>query len=354
MGARDARAVSVLGLDRIKNGRSRTEALTHKVKNTIYGPREDHFAVIEPDRRSFLKAAVVGAAGVSLSIRAFARAEPERIATVALANNIVQLTGAGGNVVALTGSDGILLVDSGLQERSGDLLGVVRKLPGGRHVHTLINTHWHWEHTGGNERLGHDKVKIIAHENTRLWLGADFYCDWQNNKHYTPRPKAAWPTETFYASGKLTANGEDVVYGYLPRAHTDGDVYVFFTKANVLVAGGLVTVGSYPVLDYTTGGWIGGMADASKALSSIANQDTKIVPGVGPVQTYADLQAQSDMLATLKDRLIDLMRKGIGTDDLAADPPTKDFDAKWGDPQLFLANAYRGLWGHVRELGKIV
>jgi cyclase len=308
--------------------------------------------VIESDRRSFLKAAVAGAAGVSLSIRAFARTES--ISTVALADNVVQITGAGGNVVALTGSDGVLLVDSGLEERSRDLVGAVSRLPGGQHVHTLINTHWHWDHTGGNERLGKDKAKIIAHENTRLWLGADFYCDWQNNRHYTPRPQAAWPTETFYTSGKLTADGEEVVYGYLPRAHTDGDVYVFFPKANVLVAGGLVSVGRYPVLDYTTGGWIGGMADASKALLAVANKDSRIVPGVGPVQTYADLQAQTDMLATMKDRLIDLMRKGIGTDDLATDPPTREFSARWGDPQLFLANAYRGLWGHVRELGKIV
>lgn len=308
--------------------------------------------MIESDRRSFLKAAVVGAAGVSLSLRAFARSEP--ISTVALADNVVQITGTGGNVVALTGSDGVLLVDSGLEERSRDLVGAVRRLPGGQHVHTLINTHWHWDHTGGNERLGKDKAKIIAHENTKLWLGADFYCDWQNNKHYTPRPQAAWPTETFYTSGKLTADGEEVVYGYLPRAHTDGDVYVFFQKANVLVAGGLVSVGSYPVLDYTTGGWIGGMADASKALLAVANKDTRIVPGVGPAQTYADLQAQTDMLATMKDRLIDLMRKGIGTDDLATDPPTKEFNARWGDPHQFLANAYRGMWGHVRELGKIV
>jgi glyoxylase-like metal-dependent hydrolase (beta-lactamase superfamily II) len=310
--------------------------------------------VIEPDRRSFLKAAVAGAAGVSLSLRAFARQPVEPIVVVPLADNIVQITGAGGNVVAVTGSEGVLLVDSGLEERSKDLMKAVEKLPGGNHVQALINTHWHWDHTGGNERLGKDKVKIVAHENTKLWLGADFYCDWQDNRHYTPRPKAALPTETFYTSGKMTANGQDVVYGYLPRAHTDSDIYVFFPKANVLVAGGLVSVGEYPVLDYTTGGWIGGMDDASKALVGIANKDTRIVPGIGPVQTYADLQAQSAMLHTMHERLVDLVRKGIGTDDLAADPPTQEFNAKWGDPHLFVANAYRGLWGHVRELGKIV
>ena len=310
--------------------------------------------MIEPDRRSFLKAAVAGAAGVSLSLRALARSEPEPIVAVPLSDNIVQITGAGGNVVAVTGPDGVLLIDSGVEERSKDLLKAVGKLPGGQHVHTLINTHWHWDHTGGNERLGKDKVKIIAHENTKLWLGADFYCDWQDNRHYTPRPKVALPTETFYTSGQIRANGQDVVYGYLPRAHTDSDIYVFFPKANVLVAGGLVSVGAYPVLDYTTGGWIGGMDDASKALVGIANKDTRIVPGIGPVQTYADLQAQSEMLHTMHERLVDLMRKGIGTDDLAAHPPTEEFNAKWGDPQLFLANAYRGMWGHVRELGKIV
>jgi cyclase len=310
--------------------------------------------VIEPDRRSFLKAAVAGAAGVSLSLRALARSEPEPIVAVPLSDNIVQITGAGGNVVAVTGPDGVLLIDSGVEERSKDLLKAVGKLPGGQHIHTLINTHWHWDHTGGNERLGKDKVKIIAHENTKLWLGADFYCDWQDNRHYTPRPKVALPTETFYTSGQIRANGQDVVYGYLPRAHTDSDIYVFFPKANVLVAGGLVSVGAYPVLDYTTGGWIGGMDDASKALVGIANKDTRIVPGIGPVQTYADLQAQSEMLHTMHERLVDLMRKGIGTDDLAAHPPTEEFNAKWGDPQLFLANAYRGMWGHVRELGKIV
>jgi cyclase len=310
--------------------------------------------VIEPDRRSFLKAAVASAAGASLSLRALARSEPEPIVAVPLSDNIVQITGAGGNVVAVTGPDGVLLIDSGVEERSKDLLKAVGKLPGGQHIHTLINTHWHWDHTGGNERLGKDKVRIIAHENTKLWLGADFYCDWQDNRHYTPRPKVALPTETFYTSGQMTANGQDIVYGYLPRAHTDSDIYVFFPKANVLVAGGLVSVGAYPVLDYTTGGWIGGIDDASKALVGIANKDTRIVPGIGPVQTYADLQAQSEMLHTMHERLVDLMRKGIGTDDLAAHPPTEEFNAKWGDPQLFLANAYRGMWGHVRELGKIV
>ena len=120
------------------------------------------------------------------------------------------------------------------------------------------------------------------------------------------------------------------------------------------VAGDVVSVGSYPILDYSTGGWLGGIVDATKRLVELTNDSTRIVPGTGPVQTRADLQAEAAMLATMKDRLIGLMKKGIGTDDLLANPPTKEFDAQWGDPKLFLTNAFRGLWGHVRELGGIV
>jgi glyoxylase-like metal-dependent hydrolase (beta-lactamase superfamily II) len=129
---------------------------------------------------------------------------------------------------------------------------------------------------------------------------------------------------------------------------------VHFPAQNVLVAGDLVSVGRYPILDVATGGWIGGMVDATKALIDLSDDKTRIIPGTGPVQSKADLQAQFQMLSTLKDRLVGLMKKGTGTDDLLASPPTGEFDEKWGDPQLFLTNAYRGLYGHVRELGGIV
>jgi glyoxylase-like metal-dependent hydrolase (beta-lactamase superfamily II) len=150
--------------------------------------------VTDSDRRAFLKAAVAGAAGVSLSLRTFARAAPEPVVAVPLSEHVVQITGVGGNVVVLTGSDSVVMVDSGDEDRAKDLMRAVEKLPGGKRVATLINTHWHYDHTGGNERFGKEKVKILAHENTKLWLGADFYCEWQDNKHYTPRPKLAWPT----------------------------------------------------------------------------------------------------------------------------------------------------------------
>jgi cyclase len=122
----------------------------------------------------------------------------------------------------------------------------------------------------------------------------------------------------------------------------------------VLAAGCVMSVGSYPILDYSTGGWIGGMVDATRSLLELCNAQTRIVPGVGPVQTRADLNAQHEMLSTLRERLVGLMKKGYGIDDWVKDPPTREFDARWGDPKQFLINAYHGLWGHVRELGGIV
>ncbi len=308
-------------------------------------------------RRDFLKLALGGVAGASLAslhtTRAFARAAVDPIVITPITDSIAQVTGAGSNVVVFTSKDGVVMIDGGTGERSSDLLKAVAKHTKVSHPQTLFNTHWHWDHTGSNERLGKAGTKIVAHENTKLWLGADFHSDWEN-RDYKPRPKIAWPTETFYTDGKLTVGGEEIRYVHLPRAHTDGDLYVFFPTQNVLVAGDLVSVGQYPILDVTTGGWLGGLTDATKALIDLSDDKTRIIPGTGPVVTKADLQAQYQMLTTMKDRLIGLLRKGIGTDDLLAAPPTTEFDPKWGDPKLFLTNAYKGLWGHVRELGGIV
>jgi cyclase len=314
-------------------------------------------AVPGSGRREFLKTALGGAAGMSLAClagtRAVARTREDPIVIVPITDTIAQVTGAGSNVVIFTRPEGVVMIDGGRGERSGDLLKAIAKHTKVAHPQTLFNTHWHWDHTGSNERLGKAGTKIIAHENTKLWLGADFIVEWEN-REYKPRPKIAWPTETFYTTGKMSLGNEEIRYGYLPRAHTDGDIYIHFPAQNVLVVGDLVSVGSYPILDVATGGWIGGMVDATQALINLSDDKTRIIPGTGPVQTRADLQAQAQMLTTMKDRLIGLLKKGMGTDDLLAAPPTGEFDAKWGDPKLFLANAFRGLWGHVRELGGIV
>jgi cyclase len=152
----------------------------------------------------------------------------------------------------------------------------------------------------------------------------------------------------------MTFGTTAVEYGYMPQAHTDGDIFVFFPGPNILMAGDVVTVGSYPILDYSTGGWIGGLVDAQKTLLKVANADTRIIPGSGPILTRAEVQAQSEMFNTIRERLVKLLRQGLGPKEMIAAAPTKEFDEKWGNPELFISNAYKGLWGHVRELGGIV
>ena len=184
-------------------------------------------------------------------------------------------------------------------------------------------------------------------------MGAEIISMWQK-RTYPPRPKEARPTETFYTTGKMMFGSEEVRYGYLGQAHTDGDIYVFFPGPNILMTGDVVSVGSYPVMDYTTGGWIGGLSDALKTLVGLTDAQTRIIPGNGPVQNQAALQAQAEMCATMRTRFVEMMRKGMSAKDMLAAAPTKEFDATWGDPHLFIGNAYPGLWHHVREIGGIV
>ncbi len=309
-----------------------------------------------PRRRAFLNRLALGAAGLSLSRLARAAAATPLKATK-LANNFIEITGAGANILLLTGPDGSLMVDGGLTERSPELLKLVADQSGGRPVRVLFNTHWHCECTGSNEVLAKTGTKIISHENTRLWESTDVIVEWQK-RTYQPLPKAALPNDTFYAltntTRKMNFGDEPVEYGHLPQAHTDGDIYVYFPGPNILMAGDVVSAGSYPILDYSSGGWIGGMSQASKTLLKVANANTRIIPGTGPILTRADLEAQSEMLATVMTTLVKMMKEGMGAKDMLAAGATKQFDAKWGDPELFVTNAYPGLWGHVRELGGIV
>ena len=280
-------------------------------------------------------------------------AVPSQIGSSKLTDNLTLITGAGGNIVVLNTPEGLLLVNAGLAETAPDLMKFLSDQFKGQPVKTVFNTDWHLEHTGSNDAFKKAGAKIMAHENTKLWIGADFYSDW--DKHtYKPRPAEARPTDTFYVSGKMTFGNETIEYGYMPQAHTDGDIYVFFPAQNVLVAGDVFSVGTYPILDYVTGGWIGGLQNALRDLLKVAKDDTRIIPGTGPVQTRADLQAEADMANAMRDRLVKLMRQGMGPSDMIAAAPAKEFDAKWGNPELFIRNAYRGMWGHVRELGNIV
>src|SRR5690606_39636624 len=165
------------------------------------------------------------------------------------------------------------------------------------------------------------------------------------------------PNHTFFSSDpqpiEEVFGGERIVYEHMSGAHTDGDIYVHFPERNVIVAGGAVTVGEYPVPDYITGGWIGGTIDAVSKLIDMSDEETLIVPKAGPARTRADLVAQREMMSTVRERIEEMAHKGMGIDDMVAAEITAEFDSMWGgNAALFVSNSYKGMWwgGRMRGL----
>jgi glyoxylase-like metal-dependent hydrolase (beta-lactamase superfamily II) len=302
------------------------------------------------DRRRFLTSVVPAAALGVAAMRVPAAAGKAPLTITQLSSNLSLIAGAGGNVTMLNTPDGVLLVDGGAREHSAQLLQAVREITGSARVHTLFNTHWHADQTGSNATLGAAGTRIIAHENTRLWLTTDVEETWEQ-RVYQPLPKIAQPNQTFYTTGSLAFGGEQIDYGYLPQAHTDGDIYVFFRKANVLVAGDVVSVGAFPVIDYCTNGWIGGLGTALQSLLDLADAKTQVVPGSGAAQSRDHLGAELAMINTLKQRLSRLLAQGKSASEMIAAQPAQEFQAQWGDPTLFIRNCYPGMVHRAGELG---
>ena len=302
-------------------------------------------------RRSFLQGLVPAVAVAALPRWAHARSSAPELSVVPLTDRLFVIGGGGGNVTVFNSPEGVLLVDGGSPEYSKQILQLIEQKTGSKRIHTLFNTHWHWEQTGSNLTLGAAGTKIIAHENTRLWLSTEVVSKWQNDKLFKPLPPKARPNQTFYTRGTLSLGGEKIDYGYLPQAHTDGDIYVFFRNANVLVAGDVVSVGAYPVIDYCTNGWIGGMVNATETLTGLCNEQTRVVPGSGAVKARPDIQSEHAMLAALKLKLSHLLAQGMSAQDMLDAHATQDYDAAWGDPRLFVSNTWPGLVQRARELG---
>jgi glyoxylase-like metal-dependent hydrolase (beta-lactamase superfamily II) len=300
------------------------------------------------DRRRFL--AVATAAGLVPATRVLAREAAPALTTTQLADRLWLIGGAGGNVTVFQSAEGVLLVDGGAAAQSARVLQAVQKLTGTRKVHTLFNTHWHHDQVGLNETIGKAGGRIIAHENTRLWLTTDVDSKWEQ-RVYQPLPKVAQPNQTFYTTGSLQFGGEQIDYGYLPQAHTDGDIYVFFRKANVLVAADVAAAGAFPIIDYITNGWIGGVADALKTLQGLGDDATRIVPGQGMPLTRAQLAAELAMLTTMQQRLARLMAQGKSAREMIEARPAQDFEAQWGDPTLFITQCYPGMAHRSGQLG---
>jgi len=299
-------------------------------------------------RRTFLKAA--GAMSLAAPC-AFAQAP--KITTTQLGDNLYLLSGAGGNVIARTGAEGVVMVDGGLAQNAVALAQAVAALPNSGTVRTLFNTHWHPEQTGSNEKLGTAGATIIAQENTRLWLQQNITWPW-NGQKFKKLVKIAQPNKTFYDNGTLDSG---IRYGYISdAAHTDGDLYVYFPQQNILAVGDAAYGQGWPVVDWWTGGWIGGIVGGLQRIQALANgslassngnRDTKIVPAVGPVLSFADITAQVDMYGTIYDRLNQMLNKGHSPSEGVEAKPAKEYEAKMGNPDEFIRRSFESLWAYL-------
>jgi glyoxylase-like metal-dependent hydrolase (beta-lactamase superfamily II) len=301
-------------------------------------------------RRGFLKATLGTAAAATIAqvvpLTALARDSKTELTVTPLNDRLFVIRGAGANVVAMKAPEGALLVDGGVEARSGELVKLALRQTGAKKVHTLINTHWHPEQTGSNERLGKDGARIISHVNTKLWLGYANDVPWQEKK-WGPLSAKGLPNDTTYGDGAIELGGEHIEYTYLLQAHTDGDLAVRFKESNVIAAGGVVSSDGWPVIDYKTGGWINGLVDGLRDLIQLCDASTKVVPANGPVVGKADLEEQMKMYQTISQRMNGLLRKGMGPEEVLAAGVTKEFDARWGEPTKFVTLAFKSLWGHM-------
>jgi glyoxylase-like metal-dependent hydrolase (beta-lactamase superfamily II) len=247
------------------------------------------------------------------------------IETTKLSERLVMLSGPGGNVVVSHG-DFKVVVDGFVQPAWPQLKTTLDGLDGSP-IKSLIDTHWHFDHADNNANFQKAGAGVIAHENTRARLlqPHDLL-----GMHFDPAPTAALPTQTFAAGLTLNANGEQIDIRHVAPAHTDTDVFVFFPKANVLHMGDVFFNGMYPFIDASTGGHINGMIAGVDAGLKIANAQTKIVPGHGPLAERPSLEAFGRMLAGVRDGVLKLKAAGKTLAEVQAAKPAAPFDAAWG------------------------
>jgi glyoxylase-like metal-dependent hydrolase (beta-lactamase superfamily II) len=268
------------------------------------------------------------------------------IATHKLHNNISVLEGSGGNIAVLTGPDGKVLIDAGIGVSRPQITKALAAL-GSEPITQLINTHWHFDHADGNEWLHSAGAKITAQENTRKHLSeVQRVEDWDYN--FLPLSADGLPAEVFATEHSLKLNNASILLKYYGPAHTDSDISVTFTEADIVHVADTYWNGIYPFIDYSTGGSIDGMIAASDANLAATTDKTIIIPGHGkPVSNKAELQAFRDMLVAIRDNVAKLKQQGRSRDEAVAAKPTAAFDAKWGqfviDPGFFTRLVYEGV-----------
>ncbi len=309
-------------------------------------------------RRAFLSAGGAASAAILLGrrgataqelpailVKGRAAGATAKITHQALRRNVSVLMGSGSNIGVLSGAQGKLLVDTGFSTAKPHILDALAAQGDGPIQH-LINTHWHFDHTDGNEWIHAGGATIVAHENTRSRLSTPQEIAAFQTK-FPAAPNGAVPADVFATEKTISVNGESIELRHYDPAHTDTDISVHFTEANILHVGDTWFNGRYPFIDYSTGGNINGMIAAAERNLKFADGDTLIVPGHGPVGDKTQLTAFYEMLVSTRDRVAQLKRQGRSLDEIIAAKPTAAYDEKWGkdliQPSVFTTLIYAGV-----------
>ena len=261
------------------------------------------------------------------------------IRTTDLGDNCYMLEGQGGNITVAVAKDEIVMVDgqfAPLHDKIKAAVAVISNLP----IKYLINTHYHGDHTGGNESFAKDGATIVAQINVRNRLAAGTTNGLTGAKT-PPAPQGALPSDTYTNFSKIRLRGRVADLKHIENAHTDGDTYVWFKTANLLSTGDTFTNGRYPNIDFANGGNIRGMIAATEIYLKLTNAKTRIVPGHGPLADKAALVEYHKMLITARDRMAKLVKEGKSEADVVAAKPFADLDAKWAPTELASTNFIR-------------
>lgn len=296
-------------------------------------------------RRKFLSSSscALGAAALGESVLQEVSAQPAEISRVDL-NHAWVFQGGGCNVFAIPGGNegGVLMVDGGLAANADRVIEAVLDTFDQDRVHTLVNTHWHPEQTGANERLGMEGATIIAHEKTRMFLENAVMSSLYEGR-YGPLADVGLPGKTLGSSGSFKFAGQEILYGYLPAAHAESDIYLYFPILDTLVAGGPVTSGQWPVPDIRHGAWIGGLLRAYETLSQVVSADTTVIPAHGPILSGTDILRMRAMFTNFHLDLADQLNLGMGPDDTVKMGLLDPYIDEYGDPTVFIDHAHRSL-----------
>ena len=265
-----------------------------------------------------------------------------QVRSQALGGGVYILTGAGGNIGLAVGDEAVFVVDDQFAPLTPKILAAIAVITS-KPVRFVVNTHWHFDHTGGNENIGKAGALIVAHENVRRRMSAGQFID-AINRQEPPAVHAALPVVTFTAGVTFHINGDSIAVAHVPPAHTDGDAIVHFTKANVIHMGDLFLSAGLPFVDLSSGGSIHGIIGAADKALSMANAQTKIIPGHGPIADRARLQAFRDMVAALRDRIRAEIAAGRTIDQVLAANVTAAYTTSWpGGHERFVRLAYQEL-----------